>query len=129
MSDYIKWTHEDGFEVGQTVSLSIGEDRTITFSNAKGLFEVPLSDGKFEEISKETFIQLNHGETPVRDVPTKDTTPKPKSVKSGSKKEQAIALYKANSGMSRKELIELFIRELGMTPAGASTYVHLAKNG
>lgn len=52
--------------------------------------------------------------------------PKPKK---GAKKEQAIALYKKmvneNNGNhpSRQNAIKRFVDEVGMTPAGASTYV------
>lgn len=43
-----------------------------------------------------------------------------------SKKDQCIALFAkdGNKDRSRKELIEIFVKELGLTPAGASTYVH-----
>jgi len=49
--------------------------------------------------------------------------------KKGAKKEMAIALYKKmveeNDGKypSRKIAIDRFVEEIGMTPAGASTYV------
>ena len=43
-----------------------------------------------------------------------------------SKKDQCIALFNkdGNKDKARKELIEIFVKELGLTPAGASTYVH-----
>ena len=42
----------------------------------------------------------------------------------GSKKEQARALFAEcmEQSMSRKQIIEQFVQQLGMTPAGASTY-------
>lgn len=46
----------------------------------------------------------------------------PKVGQSGTKLERAKELYKANAEKSRKEIIELFVKELNMTPAGASTY-------
>jgi hypothetical protein len=44
------------------------------------------------------------------------------SHQSGTKLERAHAIYKANADKSRKEIIQLFVTELNMTPAGASTY-------
>lgn len=49
-----------------------------------------------------------------------------KTVKAGdkgpTKKEQAAALKAANPTLTRKEIIALFVKELNMTQAGASTY-------
>lgn len=44
-----------------------------------------------------------------------------------SKIEQAKALYAANSTLTRKEMIALFVDKLGLTPAAASTYQNTAK--
>lgn len=43
-----------------------------------------------------------------------------------SKKDQCVALFNKgdNNTKTRKELIAIFVSELGLTPAGASTYVH-----
>lgn len=46
----------------------------------------------------------------------------------GSKREQAIELYGKLVGKSRKEVIEAFVTDLGMTPAGASTYYQNCKS-
>ena len=46
-----------------------------------------------------------------------------------SKKDRSVALYKQHAGKPRKELIDIFVRELGLTPPGASTYVHNCKSG
>lgn len=46
-----------------------------------------------------------------------------------SKKERSVALYKQHEGKARKELIDIFVKELGLTPPGASTYVHNCKSG
>jgi len=63
------------------------------------------------------------------DKPVKlDAAGNPKK-KKGAKKEMAIELYKKmvdeNNGKfpSRKDAIQRFVDEIGMTPAGASTYV------
>lgn len=46
-----------------------------------------------------------------------------------SKKDRSVALYKQHAGKPRKELIDIFVKELGLTPPGASTYVHNCKSG
>ncbi len=42
-----------------------------------------------------------------------------------SKKDRALALKAANPNATRKELIQMFVEQLGMTPAGASTYASM----
>ena len=44
-----------------------------------------------------------------------------------SKIDQAIEIVKADPTASRKDLVAKFVSELGMTPAGASTYVANAR--
>lgn len=47
-----------------------------------------------------------------------------------TKMETCIEIWKANPGLTRKEYVELFINQAGLTPAGGRTYVQLilAKN-
>ena len=45
----------------------------------------------------------------------------------GTKLEQAKALYKANSNLPRAQIIELFMDKLSMSRAGATTYVYNCK--
>lgn len=45
----------------------------------------------------------------------------------GTKMERAIDIYKAMPGASRQQLISAFVDQLGMTPAGASTYAYNVK--
>ena len=53
-------------------------------------------------------------------------TPSPTVVGNGtSKKDRALAIKAANPDASRKELIQLFVEQLNMTPAGASTYASM----
>lgn len=52
---------------------------------------------------------------------------RPKELKSGSKMDQVVDLCRANKDKTRKELIELVVEKVGMTPAGASTYINNAK--
>lgn len=47
-----------------------------------------------------------------------------------TKMEMCVEIWKSNPGLSRKEYVELFINQAGLTPAGARTYIQLilAKN-
>ncbi len=45
--------------------------------------------------------------------------------KSKTKKQLATEIKAANPTASRKQLIEMFVSQLGMTPAGASTYASM----
>ena len=47
-----------------------------------------------------------------------------------TKMETCLEVWKSNPGLSRKEYVELFINQAGLTPAGGRTYVQLilAKN-
>lgn len=46
----------------------------------------------------------------------------PSTPATGSKREVAEGLYKANRGLARKDMIALFVAKADMTPAGAATY-------
>jgi hypothetical protein len=56
-------------------------------------------------------------------VPTPSTT----VTKTGgeSKKMRALRIIAAHPNATRKELIQMFVEQLGMTPAGASTYASM----
>lgn len=47
-----------------------------------------------------------------------------------TKMETCLDIWKSNPGLTRKEYVELFINQAGLTPAGARTYIQLilAKN-
>lgn len=49
------------------------------------------------------------------------------ALKKGSKQILAKALYEQNKTMSNKELVQLFMKELGMSEAGSRTYVYNVK--
>ena len=55
-------------------------------------------------------------------VPTPITTA---AVAGTSKKDRALAIKAANPEASRKELIQMFVEQLEMTPAGAGTYASM----
>jgi hypothetical protein len=66
---------------------------------------------------------------PVSMVTQPQGTRVPSPRGTGTKLERAKALYQANPGLDRQGLIALFMRDLGMTKAGASTYVYTCQKG
>lgn len=52
-----------------------------------------------------------------------------KKVSGGSKIDQAKSLYKQYSDKSKSEIIDMFIAQLAMTKAGATTYYYTCKKG
>lgn len=81
----------------------------------------------------ETLAELQAGQAgqveqaePAKAAPKAPKKPKAtklvKIAKGPSKAERAAVIFAESAGMSRKEIIERFQKELGMTPAGASTY-------
>lgn len=50
---------------------------------------------------------------------------KPTAFNAGLKKERAIAIRAEHPAATRKELIQMFVEQLEMTPAGASTYASM----
>lgn len=59
----------------------------------------------------------------IVDVPTPSN--QAMTVGSKSKKDRALELKAANPNATRKELIQMFVEQLEMTPAGASTYASM----
>jgi hypothetical protein len=59
----------------------------------------------------------------IVDVPKPTVTVE--SNKGKSKKERALDIKAANPNATRKELIAMFVEQLDMTPAGASTYASM----
>lgn len=60
--------------------------------------------------------------------PQKATVVKPQHAPAaGTKMERALEIYKNMPGASRQQIIDAFVSQLGMTPAGASTYQYNCK--
>ena len=122
----VKWssTDENGYfsHYGEVVEKN---DNFITMKGDFGVFKIPTTDGEFEvvdSIPKSTKSQQQLGVKKVKTVLVKTS-----KKKDNTKSEKALELYKQNSSMTRKELICLFVQELGMSMAGASTYVYNCK--
>ena len=62
----------------------------------------------------------------VRDLT--DRVNQPSKSTADTKLSRAKVLYKANSTLSRNEMIGLFVKELGLTDAGATTYYSRIKS-
>jgi len=113
--DFIKWTSTDEegafSHVGRVLEVT---DTNVTFETKMCVMTVPLTDGTFE--SAKAFKI----DTPV----AQPTAPKQKAkaTKTGTKLERAVVIYRQMKDATRKELIEAFVKQLDMTPAGASTY-------
>jgi hypothetical protein len=74
------------------------------------------------------YFHLDKGVKKVNNVTSKLFTKAVKSTKSGpTKAERALEIYKNRGSMSREGVIQMFMQELGMTKAGATTYFYNAK--
>jgi hypothetical protein len=65
-----------------------------------------------------TFVRAT-----LEDKPRVDAAGNPKK-KKGAKQELAAELYQKNKDKDRKEIIQIFVDEIGMSKAGATTYFY-----
>ena len=135
--DFVHWTgtDQDGnfSHVGQVMSCS---DENLEFATPHGVITVTIDDGNFRHISRPQGWSTELPKATKKPVKTSHTKPDTKttttiSVKSGSKKEKALDIYKQmmdnNTHPIRSEVIQVFMNDLDMTKAGASTYHSMAK--
>lgn len=118
VGDFIKWTgqDEDGkfSHTGKIISLN---EVWVEFQTPAGTMTVKRT----EKLEPAEAIELkSQAAKPKVDAPKRE-------VKGGSKLEQAVAIYKAMTEPSRSKLIQAFVTQLGMTPAGASTYANTVR--
>jgi hypothetical protein len=103
---------------------------TVIFETADGIVGVHKDDGKFETINKPKNWNKQNSVPVAKPVevekPKKQINPASGGV---TKLDQCIALLRANPDLinNRKAAIEKIVSEVGMTPAGASTYFSNAK--
>jgi len=93
-----------------------------------GVITLDVDDGTFHKIAKPKNWEATKG---VKRPAKKKTVTRAKRT-GVSKKDTAIQMYAdvmADIGQAptRQEMISKFVKELGMTTAGASTYVAMAK--
>lgn len=114
-----------------TASYSVDEAREIL------LQKYPESANDIELIVEETPINAQsvaeaiETETEKLAVAVKEKTAKPKKpakAKTESKMDKARALYAAAEDKSRKAMLEVFNKELGLSKAAASTYFYTVKS-
>lgn len=80
-----------------------------------------------QAVGKLTYQQAREAvKTPVAPKP-KATPVAAKPAVAGSKFEQCLAVYKSNAHLERSEIAALFVKQVGMTPAGANTYYYKCK--
>lgn len=117
VGEFIKWTgKEDGEEfsyVGQILSIN---EVWVEFQTQQGKFCIKRTDGKFEAAEPITLEVESKAKPAVKADKAK------RDPKTGTKLELAVGIYKAMVEPTRAKLIEAFVSQLGMTPAGASTY-------
>ncbi len=87
-----------------------------------GTFEVIENSVKSSPMKNEAKIEKK------QEVIAQPSTKKRKPRTNGkSKKDLAVEIVKNNLEKSRKEIIEILVKELETSPAGANTYYYLAK--
>lgn len=141
--NFVKWTSEDTegkfSHIGELLSI---DDETVKMRVAFGVIEFPRKDGEVKVTKKieltpvasftaEEIAQFAPagGEKPKADVveKTKVVRAKRSTGDGPSRQDQVVAIVKANPKSTRKELIQMVVDQIGMTPAGASTYIYNAQ--
>ena len=132
IGDFVKWTSTDESGTfshrGQVIDLT---DTIVVLNTTEGRMGVRLEDGKFTKTRK---FDLPDVQPVVKPKARKTKSKKTGAAKrpsgqprEGSKLAQAIEIAKSLETVDRKTLIAAFVDQLGMTPAGASTYASNVK--
>lgn len=133
---FVRWASLD--ETKSTIKFdgriaSIGNNIVVLVTD-HGIMGIPVDDGTFEPIRKPKNFQ---DVKIVKEVPAKKPATSivrtPRESNGVSKKDRAFQSYRdlkcllAQDGMepTRKVVVDMFVRDLGMTPAGASTYASM----
>ena len=134
---FIKWTAKDQqgsfSHVGQIFSIKDGH--VVMSTSNGGAMGFDLTDGTVEVTRKPKTWGVAKACDVEVEVPktVTSTTRAPHESNGVSKKDRAFQSYRdlkcllAQDGMepTRKVVIDMFVRDLGMTPAGASTYASM----
>lgn len=128
--EYIKWSAKDEEgeynHVGQIIAL---DETKVTFRTKHGVMSIEYTNGEFE---KTKAIKLDDP-TPGPRIPvTSARAPiviqtRRRDPNAATKLERAMELYQSLTDKTRKNVIKVLIDQLGMTPAGASTYQAICK--
>lgn len=114
-NSFVRWSFEDGSYDGEVLAVT---NSRIILQTDVGIIGVDQNDGEFKQIKRPA-------NKPVTKL-VKIVEPVRETVR-GSKKELAMAIYNANKDEPKSHVVELFVKQLGMTPAGASTYYYNCK--
>lgn len=106
-------------------------DTHVKLETDEGIFSVEKNDGTFKVLKRTAYVP------PVdvlAKIVTKTSSKKPAGTKTKrvgkTTRVQALEIYKrmsVNAEPARKDVIAAFVKDLGMTPAGASTYHYNCK--
>jgi len=101
------------------------------YVNGETKFDIDLLYVKSVDEAKKYIVNNPWVWAVAEDAPPKLNEDGSPAMKKGDKKLLAKEVYEANKGkeMTRKQWIELLVAEVGLTPAGASTYYANLKKG
>lgn len=122
--NYLKMLHETKADTFMT--LHPGHVRRIAEKGVDSGIKVLDAHSLNDVIVKVTQAKVNVA--PIVTAPVVKPTAAvvvPAGNEGGSKKARALAIKATNPNATRKELIAMFVDQLGMTPAGASTYASM----
>lgn len=128
--EYIKWTSKDEegeyTHTGQIVGL---DETKVTFRTKAGVMSIAYDEGDFEKMKA---FKLDDPTPAPRLLVTSARTPviiqnRRRDPNVATKLDRAQELYQTLTDKTRKSVIKTFIEQLGMTPAGASTYQAICK--
>jgi hypothetical protein len=103
---------------GQIVAL---DQKSITLDTGSALMTFPRSEENLFSTAKRPKGWKERAPVEVQPKKTK------KVATGATKRELVEKLVLVNPKLTRKEHIDLVVKEIGMTPAGASTYVSYAR--
>lgn len=128
--EFIKWTtKDDQGEFSHQGQIILLDETKVMFHTKLGVMTVDYNDGEFEKIKALKSDELETApRVPV--TPTREPiaiVARRRELKMDTKLAKAYDLYQKLEDKSRKHVIKMFTEQLGMTPAGASTYQAICK--
>lgn len=126
---FVKYTDHDEEGTFSHIGEIVEIGKKISFDTGSAILSVPLEESNKFSLIRRPKNWKSRGTAISPKLEKTQTTSQVvvRTKKGGTKREQVEALVLANPEMSRKEHIDLVVKEVGMTPAGASTYVSEAR--
>ena len=104
----------------------------VMFQTKFGLMDLPIEDLVSLEPSNETNYEQSQGPVKEKEGPVQDSTRQYGHREGNSRFNQAVTIYRNlmidGQHPQRKQVIDAFVAQIGMTTAGASTYQQNVKN-